>query len=1087
MTVISTSTLAGNNGRFPLPPPSLTPATDPATHLQYLTSIRNAVIGSKTKKTALAQHGDISYFVTLLNSPLQYAHALEIRSQAATILGSIAHGASVPTLLVLLQAQTPQQLLRTLTELLTTTTTSPSSSSSQTNLLLTSPSPTPLKTLESVIRALRVLMLTVADELCASPRWGLGSGWGSKGGAASTSNVPAGARLRSFSTASVLSSSSSSSAFGLSHDPSASSDEAERMVRILGRRAVAHVLGRGNVERLLAPLMLVPSSQTTSSGGTSMILSADPAGPSSTAGPGNHLFPSSTKVRLNNITEMICSLLSACLAIPGPGPETSSHASSSSSHHHPISPEAELLERRTSMLAYRAHMAPWNHQEEEEDDERISRAAFPSSKEGMQAELLHSPSRSGSLDRQRRQGRATRGMYGSGSGEAEMDGGEDDGIPGAVLRSRPDDVGLLDVLIEAVEGSLAKTREAALWTMAELVRDCPSAAERVILCQTASGEQPTTMILRFREDPDVDIRLAAFCCMSNIVKVHNFGSNTSEYVLAALIELLDPTAPPMSVTGIVSSPLAASSSTTLPPVSTSTSAAATRANLDNIRTQLLGGGRISSTAEPHRPSTTLAPMIPLPKNLGTPREIDVQVQACFALSRLLSDEVELQVVGQDRFGVVRRVGGLVDVAWREIRRRLGEVGGGGEGVGLVQQAPMLVAGSGGRLLQSSAPVPALSESVVRLLEAALTVLATVSFHVDEIRQAIIDSTTPHLLPIITPSLTSPSLGIRIASTRLVRALSRSVATLRTSLVDAGVGEKLMVLLHDEGEVHEVRLEVVAALCNMVLKHSPMHEVLVAGGGVQRLVSFLDGEEVESSDSTGTGTTTTRRVVDGAMVINVLWALKNIVCRATLEVKTSVGTCLGWDRLYTLSLDADPLIQEQALNVIRNLAAVDEVDIEMTVQKIGLERLLDLLEQVIWERSGGRGAVWGSRGEDGSVLVLVQAAHVLVNLATGNRGVRMAVLQRANLLDAILFFMNHPKEEIRVAGVWCASNLTYRLQPAYGHGERADPTDDDVGIEAVKRLRAFDIELRIRDLLQKEEALNVRDRAKVLLTTFEDAT
>ncbi|KAE8219909.1 hypothetical protein CF319_g6478 [Tilletia indica] len=207
-------------------------------------------------------------------------------------------------------------------------------------------------------------------------------------------------------------------------------------------------------------------------------------------------------------------------------------------------------------------------------------------------------------------------------------------------------------------------------------------------------------------------------------------------------------------------------------------------------------------------------------------------------------------------------------------------------------------------------------------------------------------------------------------------------------------------------------------------------------------------------------TTTTRVVDGAMVINVLWALKNIVCRATLEVKTSVGTCLGWDKLCTLSLDADPLIQEQALNVIRNLAAVDEVDIEMTAQKIGLERLLDLLER---------------------------AAHVLVNLATGNRGVRMAVLQRANLLDAILFFMNHPKEEIRVAGVWCVSKLTYRLQSAYGHGERADPTDDDVGIEAVKRLRAFDIESRIKDLLKKEEALNVRDRAKVLLTTFEDAT
>ncbi|KAE8218062.1 hypothetical protein CF326_g9263 [Tilletia indica] len=103
--------------------------------------------------------------------------------------------------------------------------------------------------------------------------------------------------------------------------------------------------------------------------------------------------------------------------------------------------------------------------------------------------------------------------------------------------------------------------------MAELVRHCRPAAERVLLCQTASGEQPTTttMILRFREDPVVDIRLAAFCCMSYISKVRNFGSNTntSECVLAALIEPLDLAAPPMSVTGIVSSLLVSSSSTTL--------------------------------------------------------------------------------------------------------------------------------------------------------------------------------------------------------------------------------------------------------------------------------------------------------------------------------------------------------------------------------------------------------------------------------------------------------------------------------------------------------------------------------------------
>ncbi|CAD6896426.1 unnamed protein product [Tilletia controversa] len=1148
---------AHTHSRFPSPAPGLGSATAPESHLEYLTSIRNAVIGSKTKKAALAQHGDISYFVTLLTSPLPHAHALEIRSQAATILGSIAHGASIPTLLVLLQAHTPQQLISSLHELITTTSPlTPSISSPHlptesrpVPLLLTSPSPTPLKTLESLIRALRALMLAVADELSASPRWGLGSGWGTKGGAPSTSAVPAGARLRSFSR------SSASASYAHADLQEGEAQQREREVRILGRRAVAHCFYMPHLHLVLAPLMLVPSSQPTTN---SSILSADPSGPSGPAGAGAvppNLFPSSTKVRLNNITEMIFSLLSACLAIPGPGPEPL-HTSTTTRDSYPTSPEAELLERRTNMLAFRAQLAPWilpsqeeeeEEEEEEEGEEEDGDSRIPPRLRNgtttaaggtqIQAELLHSPSRSGSLDRQHPQRRRATGKgkgvisYAHRTADEGADHMEtdDDGslCPGAaaVLTTRPAGVGLMDVLVEAVEGSLAKTREAALWTMAELVRDCPLAAKQLILCQTASGEQPTTMILRFREDPDVDIRLAAFCCMSNIVKVHNFGSNTSEYVLAALIELLDPSAPPMSLTGVVSSSSSSSSSSTagMPPPGTGSGA---RAHFDNIRTQLLGGGSSSSSRAPtqsqqQQQQQQPTPTRPITAALTTPRQLDIQVQASFALARLLSDEVELQLVAQERFGIVRRMAGLVEGSWRELRRRIGGGGGGvggdgigngnGSGVGMGVDgvgSGMLVAGSGGRLVQSSAPVAALSESVVRLLEASLTVLATVAFHIDEIRQAIIESSSPALLPILAPALTIPHApGIRIAACRLVRALSRSVATLRTSLVDAGVGEKLLVLLHEKPGVgvgvgvgwvpHEVRLEVVASLCNMVLRHSPMHELLVQGGGVQRLVSFLDGDgdgdQEAGTDgggsSSGVPTAAAAVAVDGAMVVNVLWALKNIVCRATLDVKRTVGQTIGWDRLLNLAVDGDPMIQEQALNVLRNLAAVEEADIEMTCQAIGLERLLDLLERVIWERSAGRshgGGVGGGEEEEeeGSVLVLVQAAHVLVNLATGNRTVRMAVLQRANLLDAILFFMNHPREEIRVAGIWCASNLTYRLQPAYGHTERSEPTDDDVGIEAVKRLRAFDFEARIRDLLEREEALNVRDRAKVLLSAFE---
>ncbi|KAK0528781.1 hypothetical protein OC834_003934 [Tilletia horrida] len=1141
-------------GRFPPPPPAVGPGrTSPAAHLQYLTTIRNAVIGSRTKKAALAQHGDISYFVTLLNTPLHDAHALEIRSQAATILGSIAHGASTVTLLVLLRAQAPQALIRALDELLTTTTTATSDGSSDNpgaSLILASPTSDPLKALESVIRALRVLMLTVADELNASARWGVGSGWGSKGAALTVSSVPAGARLHS--SASALEPLWAEERSSGAHPSAAEVDEDERQVRLLGRRAIAHCFHPSNLPLLLAPLMLVPSEHSQNMSGSGTLVPADQGG--SGAGAAN-LFPSSTKVRLNNITEMIFFLLSACLAIPGPGPSSSAQTaeggqtpSASSTPSTAVSPEAELYQRRAYMLNFRASLSPWHrhtssatHTASTSASARHSRAARNAPDEGMQAELLHSPSRSGSLDRERDRRRSLQQPHdpkgkmpvsvaaGSKQG-GKMDEDDEEGdaaVPGSLLKSRAPETGLLDVLIEAVEGSLTKTREAALWTIGELVRDCPPAAHRFILCSTEAGEQTTTMLLRFREDPDVDIRLAAFCCMSNIVKVHNFGSNTSEYVLAALIELLDPTAPPLSVLGAAAAAAASAASTSSAAHASSTTSAATgssssasRTAFENVRNQLLGisptsrdpaasASRNSAHASSSAPASPSAPVV-----LGSGREIDVQVQACFALARLLTDHVDLQYVSHERFGIVGRVGALVDASWKEVKKRLvvgtgEEVGGGGGALGGLGSgvAPMLVAASGGRLLQNAAPLPALSEGVIRLLEASLTVLATVSFHADEIRQAIIETSSPALLPIVAscltfPAPTSPAFpGIRIAACRLIRALSRSVATLRTSLVDAGVGEKLLVLLHDERERHEVRLEVVAALCNMVLKHSPTHELVLQSRGVERLVALLDSGAASASASTSAS-------ADGSMVINVLWALKNLACRATLEVKRTVGEAIGWERLLRLAGETDAMIQEQALNLIRNLAAVDEADIEMTVSSIGLERLLDLLEHVIWTRRGagaslassstaagaGAGSGYGRdrAGEEGSVLVLVQAANILVNLATGSRELRLALLQRPNLLDAILFFMNHPREEVRVAGVWCASNLTYRFEPSYGHGSQHVPQsdfsdEDDIGLEAVKRLRSFNFEMRVRELLDREEALNVRDRAKVLLSALEVAT
>lgn len=82
----------------------------------------------------------------------------------------------------------------------------------------------------------------------------------------------------------------------------------------------------------------------------------------------------------------------------------------------------------------------------------------------------------------------------------------------------------------------------------------------------------------------------------------------------------------------------------------------------------------------------------------------------------------------------------------------------------------------------------------------------------------------------------------------------------------------------------------------------------------------------------------------------------------------------------------------------------------------------------------------------------QAAYILVNIATGSDAHRRAILNRPNLVDALLYFtvsafetrcdgalcssgtewitpdarsQNHPRADVRQAGVWGALNLTFR--------------------------------------------------------------
>lgn len=142
------------------------------------------------------------------------------------------------------------------------------------------------------------------------------------------------------------------------------------------------------------------------------------------------------------------------------------------------------------------------------------------------------------------------------------------------------------------------------------------------------------------------------------------------------------------------------------------------------------------------------------------------------------------------------------------------------------------------------------DAASRMREGALLALASLSFQYEPTRSAIADSPTS-VLSLVRAALVHPSYGVRAAACQLARALSRTVAILRTSLVDSGVGEEVIETLRrevarrkeesDEGEPSDggfdvlpeeevgerqftVEVAATATICNLVTDFSPLKAV-----------------------------------------------------------------------------------------------------------------------------------------------------------------------------------------------------------------------------------------------------------------------
>ena len=210
--------------------------------------------------------------------------------------------------------------------------------------------------------------------------------------------------------------------------------------------------------------------------------------------------------------------------------------------------------------------------------------------------------------------------------------------------------------------------------------------------------------------------------------------------------------------------------------------------------------------------------------------------------------------------------------------------------------------------------PGLSPAVyhlTRMRESSLTALAAIASLKDEFRKSIIENgivpfiiqslkpyiadsiISPFKLPVDDPSnsvaVSENPKEIILAACALARGLSRSVSTLRTALMDAGLAAPLFQLLKHQDV--EIQVAATAVVCNLVLDFSPMRQVRFSHSySIGRTCSrfgkaIIDAGILKVLCSHA-------HSMNAKLLHNSLWALKHLVLNSPKSLKISCLDELG---------------------------------------------------------------------------------------------------------------------------------------------------------------------------------------------------
>ncbi|KAI9349342.1 armadillo-type protein [Pilaira anomala] len=273
---------------------------------------------------------------------------------------------------------------------------------------------------------------------------------------------------------------------------------------------------------------------------------------------------------------------------------------------------------------------------------------------------------------------------------------------------------------------------------------------------------------------------------------------------------------------------------------------------------------------------------------------DVQERAPLVLADLIKDSEEMQKAAFDADAISRLAELLASVSSKEVEEE--------------------------EVVQMGVPgIGSVAKRREKIKENSLIAIAAATLLKEECRTQAIES---KVLPHVISGLNSKQPNVRLAACQCTKSLSRSVSHLRTSLVDVDVAPPLIKLLYDESIV--VQAAACGALCNLVLEFSPMKKKVIEAGAIKRFVEYS-------------------RSKDANLQLNGVWALNNLLFKADLEAKKAVMDVLTYDALIDLLHEPNPTIQEQALEIVRNLVFGKLEDIDWVIEGIGKDDLLDVLE------------------------------------------------------------------------------------------------------------------------------------------------